>query len=481
MVIRLVVVALVAVAVAACSTAEPVASPSIPAVATAPATSPSIAPSGSGAEASGIGLAFVEALASGDTAAAEAMEDDTMRGAAPAAALGQLWTQIVGQFGAYQGIEQVATADKPPYTNVTVSTSFAGAMVPLLVTVDRAGRVAGLHLGQPVPASSAGPSTAPASPVPTASPAAYVDRAAFRETVATVGEAPWALPGTLLMPVGEGPFPAAVLVAGSGPQDRDETIGPNAPLRDLAEGLATAGIAVLRYDKRTKVYGSEMAADVANITVRAETVDDAVAAVDLLRRTPGVDPDRVFVVGHSLGGYLAPRIAAQAPGRVAGIGILEGNTSPLQRLIQAQLEYLASADGGADPQAAAALPAIREQVALVDSDALTASTPASALPLGVPAAYWLDLRGYDPAATAAGQAIPVFISQGGRDYQVPPTELAGWRSALGGRKDVTTREYPALNHLLMAGAGPSRPAEYAVPGHVAPELVADLAAWVKAG
>jgi pimeloyl-ACP methyl ester carboxylesterase len=224
-----------------------------------------------------------------------------------------------------------------------------------------------------------------------------------------------------------------------------------------------------------------MAADLADVTVQEETTDDAIAAIDLLRTTPRIDPARVYLAGHSLGGYLAPRIAARVPGRLAGIALLEANSSPLGQLIIDQYEYLASEAGGADPQAAAALDAVRAQVALAESSSLSPSTPASDLPLGVPGAYWLDLRTYDPLATVAGLSVPIFVSQGGRDYQVPPSELAAWRKALSGRDDVTIHEYPALNHLLMPGSGPSTPAEYAVPGHVAPELVKDLAAWVLAG
>ena len=134
--------------------------------------------------------------------------------------------------------EQSSPRTEPPYTNVTVSTSFATATVPLIVTVGRDGRVAGLHLGQA--RASRRIARARRRRLP-ASPAAYVDPGAFTEADITVGEAPWALPGTLSMPVGPGPFPAVVLVAGSGPQDRDETIGPNAPLRDIAGGLASAG------------------------------------------------------------------------------------------------------------------------------------------------------------------------------------------------------------------------------------------------
>jgi dienelactone hydrolase len=468
--------AVVALALAALLVACGPASSTSPTLSPAVSAVPSAASSPAADDQVAVARAFIGALARGDTAAAEAMEDAVMRDAAPAATLGVLWGQFEAQFGAFGGLGTAETAAAAPYTNVVLEGEFADALVPLIVTVTADGLVAGLHLGAPVPVASG----SPAGPSPSPSPAAYVRPEAFTEREVTVGAEPWTLPGTLSMPVGDGPFPAVVLLAGSGPNDRDETIGTsgNAPLRDLAWGLASNGIAVLRYDKRTKVHAAAMAADVANVTVREETVDDAIAAVDLMRRMDGIDPTRVFVAGHSLGAYLAPRVAAEARGRVAGIAMLAAPSSPMQRLILAQLEYLASDEGGADPTAAAQLDAIRKQVALAESPTLSASTPASQLPLGIPAAYWLDLRTYDPLRTAAALPIAIFIAQGGRDYQVPPSELGPWRDALAGRSDVTISEYPALNHLMMAGSGPSRPAEYEVAGHVAEELVADLAAWV---
>jgi dienelactone hydrolase len=464
---RVMLIVLVAAGLGACASGEATPTPS--------ETPSETAPSGTAGDGgpTAVAIAFLNALAGGDTSSAEAMEDTTMRSAAPAAALAQLWDQIVAQFGTFSTLGSSGTAEAGAFTNVTVEGKFANATVPLIVSVNADGQVSGLHLGAPEPAAS----SADSSPTPGPSPAGYVNQSSFTETEVTIGVAPWELPGTLAMPTGDGPFPAVVLLAGSGPNDRNEALGPNAPLRDLAWGLASNGIATLRYDKRTLVHGAAMAPG-SGVTVHEETMDDAETAVDLLRQTPGVDPDRVFVVGHSLGGYLAPRIAAEIPDRVAGIGMLEPGSSSLAQLILDQYEYLASVEGGADPQAQAALPEIRKQVALVQSDALTASTPASDLPLGVPAAYWLDLRSYDPVATAEQLAVPMFISQGGRDYQVPPSELEPYRMALGDRSNVTIREYPSLNHLLIAGDGPARPAEYARPGHVAAEVVSDLAAWV---
>ena len=148
------------------------------------------------------------------------------------------------------------------------------------------------------------------------------------------------MPGTLSMPVGRGAA-AIVLVHGSGPNNRDETLGPNKPFRDLAWGLAQRGIAVLRYEKRTRQHGAKLAAANRNFTVREETTEDAVLAVKLLRSRKEFDPKRIFVLGHSLGGTLAPRIAVE-DGALAGIIILAGATRPLQDVAREQLVYLSS-------------------------------------------------------------------------------------------------------------------------------------------
>ncbi len=466
---RLILALVMSIALAGCGSAASTAPSAAPASAGPTGSVGASSSPSAGSDAASVARGYVEALSRGDITAVQSMEDTAMLAAMPPPRLSQLWGQFEAQYGAFRTIGDIATTTQPPYTVVTVQTDFVRATLPLLVTVTGAGQVGGLHVGAPQPAASPGAS---------ASPAAYVDLGSFAETDVTVGSAPWALPGTLSMPNGSGPFPAVVLVAGSGPEDRDETIGPNKPLRDIAWGLASAGIAVLRYDKRTLVYAAAMAAQQSGLTVRQETTDDAVAAIALLRTSAKVDPNRVFLVGHSLGAYLAPRIAAQVPGQLRGLMLLEANSTPLPELILAQTEYLASLQATPNPSADQQLAALRAAVALAASPELSPATPASQLPLGVPASYWLDLRAYDPLATAAGLAIPMLFSQGGRDYQVPPSELQGWEKALGGHPNVTFKTYAAMDHLLLDGSGPATPAEYSVPGHVDSQLVADLAAWL---
>jgi uncharacterized protein len=472
MVRRWTLIVLIPLVLAACGSTTPTPTAGLPS--SPPPASSRVPPSGAptGGDPAAVGEAFVAALSRGDDSAAGGMEDATMRAAAPAAALGQLWAQFVAQYGAFQVIGTATTTVQAPYTIAAVPTQFANSTVTLTVAISSAGQVSGLHVAKVAPGASS-----PASSSPATSPAAYVNRAAFTEAAVTVGSPPWTLPGTLTVPNGTGPFPAVVLVQGSGPSDRDETFGPNKPFRDLAWGLASAGIAVLRYDKRTLVYGTQMAADT-SITVREETMDDAIAAVALLRRTPGVDPARVFLAGHSLGAFLAPRIAAQVPGQLAGIAMLEAPSTPLAQLILVQEQYLVSLKGSSSPQVEQQLAALKAQVALAESPSLSPSTPASELPLDVPASYWLDLRTYDPLTVAAALRIPMFFSQGGRDYQVQPSQLPPWQTALAGHANVAFKTYAAMDHLLLDGSGPATPAEYSLPGHVDAQLVADLAAWI---
>lgn len=347
-------------------------------------------------------------------------------------------------------------------TLVLLPVDFAQAAIYLQFTIDASGRIAGLYLR---------PREAGAAAEAGWRRPAYSDPKSFRERAAIVGSGEWKLPGTLLVPAREGKSPAVVLVHGSGPNDRDETIGPNKVFRDLAEGLASRGIAVLRYEKRTREHGAKML-QAPNATVKEETVDDAVDALTLVRAQPEVDPRRVFVLGHSLGAYLSPRIAKQ-DGALAGMIAMAGNTRPLEDLLVEQVEYLTPIQGGSKEQ----VDQLKRQVEEVKR--LKPGERSGLVLMGMPAAYLLDLRGYQPAAVAASLDIPVLVLQGERDYQVSMADFDGWRKALAGREAATLKSYPSLNHLFMQGQGKSTPSEYAKEGHVAPEVIDDLAKWIS--
>src|SRR5262249_8686695 len=211
-----------------------------------------------------------------------------------------------------------------------------------------------------------------------------------------VGEGEWALPGTLAVPTGSGPFPAAVLVHGSGPHDRDETVGPSKPFRDLAWGLASQGVAVLRYEKRTREHGAKLAG-AKDLTVKEEVLDDALAAVALLRKAKGIDGQRVFVLGHSLGAMAAPKLGERDPA-IAGLILLACPSRPMADVLIEQLDYVLSVSPSAGQKAAVAK--LKAQAERLRGPKLSAETPAEELPFDVAAGYLLSLRDLAPVETA---------------------------------------------------------------------------------
>lgn len=410
------------------------------------------------------GQAAVTALTSGDFATVEEQFTSKMTAAYPPGRLKTIWTALLAQAGEFKSCgtnaRVVSIDDK---RMVITPCEFARAKVDIQFAFDADDKISGMRFSP-----AAGGEVAYTLPV-------YAKPTAYAETTLTIGSGEWTLPATLTSPVDGSSLPVVVLVHGSGPNDRDETIGPNKPFKDLAVGLASRGIAVLRYDKRTKVYGAKMT-ELAGFTVRQEVVEDVVAAVKTLRAQPRIDPTRIFVLGHSLGGMLVPRIAA-ADSTIAGFVVMAGPARPMEDAIVAQVRHLASEDGtiSADEQKMIdAMAAMAESVR-----ALTPEDGTSGHQIALKSAsYWLDLRGYDPPTAAKAVKARMLVLQGERDYQVTMEEFARWKTALGSRTDVTFRSYPALNHMFIAGTKPSFPAEYLTAGHVGEEVVRDIAAWI---
>jgi dienelactone hydrolase len=386
-----------------------------------------------------------------------------------AEAIQAAWSAELGRRGQVASVG--APVSEPAQGGVVVVkipvTCEHGALT-VVVSVTEAGQLTGIQLA---PASAA-------EPIAPWEPPGYADPDMFDEQDVTVGSGSLAVPGTLSLPRDGGPRAAVVLLAGSGPMDRDETIGRNKPFKDLAWGLASAGVAVLRFDKVTYAHPSEIS-QAGDVTVVQEYVRHAAAAIHLLQAHPDVDATRVFVLGHSLGGTVAPRVAAAEPS-VAGVVILAGGTQPLQWAAVRQVRYLAALDPDTAAASQPIIEAMSNQARLVDDPDLAPSTPASELPFGVPASYWLDLRGYQPVEVAAALGKPILILQGGRDYQVTiADDLTGWKTGLAQHRGVTISVYDPDNHLFFPGAGPSAPAEYEPAQHMDPAVVADIASWLK--
>jgi dienelactone hydrolase len=414
--------------------------------------------------------AFMDALSRNDFQAAVKDFDETMLKVSGPEKLAEFWKQAPAQLGAFKK-QTAARRDKlGAYDIVLITCEFEKTKLDARVVFDRDKKIAGFQF-------------VPSTPPVKYEPPKYADPSRFEEKEVKVGSGEWQLPGTLTVPKGKGPFPAVVLVHGSGPNDRDETIGPNKPFKDIAWGLATQGIAVLRYDKLTYVYGPKLVVDpklAASLTVKQETIDGALDAVRLLKTLTEVNKKKIFVLGHSLGGMLIPRIAAVGKDLgIAGFIVMAGLTEPLPETFLRQIAYISGLGGPLNDEQKKKLDEIKAQMdkinALKESDA-----GSSEKLLGAAPSYWLDLRGYYPPDVARTIKKPFLILQGERDYQVTTRDFENWKKALAGRRSVEFKLYPRLNHLFFEGQGMATPNEYmATRGAIAGYVIADIAAFIE--
>ena len=405
--------------------------------------------------------AFTLALSLRDFDGAAKSLDDVMAAAMPTDKLGATWDAVVAQHGAFRAITATHAKHTGKFETIRVTCAFERDALDLKIVYDADARIAGLWLVKPEVAWD---------------PPAYADASKVHEEPIEVGDQK--LEGTLTLPnAPSAKLPAIVLVHGSGPNDRDETDGQAKPFKDLAWGLASRGVAVLRYEKRTRAH-PEQFAETAQYTVKEEAIDDARAAVALLSRRADVDPKRIYVLGHSLGGTLAPRIA-KGDSDVAGVIVLAGASRPLQVLLVEQVRYLTSLPGvPADAAKEAIERALATQKAIERKD-LAPTDVVDFLGSKGPGAYWLDLRDYRPAEVAATLGVPILILQGARDYQVTKPDYDGWAKALEKNPNAKLTTFPKLDHLFIEGEGPSTPADYERPGlHVSPDVIDAIAKFV---
>ncbi len=401
-----------------------------------------------------VGELVWSAFRAGDLAAVRSRFDARMAAALSQEKLTQVWSGMTTMVGR---LESWTLSENRPEGEVTLlvyTLSLTGGHVQGRLALDRELAIAGLFFTPlPPPAVKSGAD----GQTPAAPPG-------VRSEAVRVGQAPWELAGVLTAPASPGKHPAVVLVGGSGPLDQDATVGPNKPLRDLAEGLAVRGIATLRHEKRTFAHRDRLSND---ITVEQEVIADAVLALALLRARPEVDPDAVFVVGHSLGAQLAP-VIAERDGSVAGLVLLAPPARRMADAIVDQLRYL----GQAPEQDLAALAS--KAKAIYDGVA-----PPGETFLGAPAAYFVDLERRDAMGVARKLGKPMLVLRGARDYQVVESDFRAWRALVQKVPGSTAATLPGLNHLFIAGKGKPGSAEYATPGKVADSALDRISSFVK--
>lgn len=273
--------------------------------------------------------------------------------------------------------------------------------------------------------------------------------------------------------------PALVLVHGSGAHDRDETIFNSKPFRDIAYGLSSNGIAVLRYDKRTF---ADKNINVKMLTMTEETVNDAILAIKLLKTKYSDKISNIYVLGHSQGGYMLPRIAKRTQA-AKGFISLAGNARPLEDLIVEQFEYILNLPENNKTEKQTKdnqkqLKNIKIACKRIKERNYNVNTPADSLPLNLSPNYWKNLQNYNPVREFVYEKRPILFIQGGRDYQVTEKDFNLWKNALNNHNNKFVF-FKDLNHLMQKGEKKSTPTEYMNKGYVDKRVIDEIIKWIK--
>ncbi|WP_051318533.1 stalk domain-containing protein [Cohnella thermotolerans] len=394
--------------------------------------------------------AFLTRLQRGDAESAYSLANAAFKAATIPAGL-QEW---IRQLSAYPRTWGTVAADA---VHTTVTVTYQGPKMPFDVEVrlDRDGQVDDLYATMRMEGYRA---------------PAYDRPDSYKEMPVVVGTGDHAVQATLTLPSGEGPFPAVILVQGDGELDADSTVFAQKPFRDLAAGLAGQQIAVLRMPKTTREHYVQLAD---HYTVEDEFVDNPLLAAEALATYPSIDPQRIYVAGHSRGGWMVPRILARDSKRLLAGAIVLAGADPRYSEI----------DSYDHPELGGMLPAeelayYREQLKLVRQPDFDPANPPASFDLPPNPYWWSDIDSYEPAKEAQLRDADMLVLQGEQDFQVPAASLQGWKDIYEGRPNVEYRTYPNLTHLFTEGTLENGISNYAKPANVDPQVIEDIAKWI---
>ena len=280
------------------------------------------------------------------------------------------------------------------------------------------------------------------------------------------------------------PVPAVVFVHGSGSSNMDEKVGKLTPFKDLAEGLAKHGIASIRYDKRSFSHGFKMLLNKnLVITVKEETIDDAILATELLKKDSRIDSDRIFIIGHSMGGMLAPRIDAEG-GNYKGLVLMAGSPRKLEEIMIDQTKEITVSMKGLMKklivkQANKILKSFTDLYELTDEEAKKKKIGG-----GTTLYYFKEMGEHSAEKYLKDLDKPILVMQGKKDVQVKATiDYALYQELLADKPNAAFKLYEGLNHAFVPAIYDSiakAKQEFNTERHIGEDVIADIANWIKA-
>lgn len=378
--------------------------------------------------------------------------------------LESMWQSMPKYMGEYKGYSEINTEKKDSIDIVAVRCEFGKMKMDLQFGFNEHKKIVGMYF---VPPKN---KTAYATPD-------YAQQNKYYETKIAVKTGTMSMPGALCVPNNTKNPPVVILLAGSGPQDKDESIGPNKTLKDLALGLASNGIATYRYDKRTLTYGKEISKNMDKFDLNQEVVEDAINAVKMIKKNPEFKSSKIYIVGHSLGAMCAPLIASKCKA-VNGIILLAGNARSLEDLVLEQYNYIFNIDS-LDIDEKKSIETLTAQIKTLKDPKLFKLAKKEDLPLGLTPYYWQSLTKYNQLQVAKKLKQPILVLQGERDYQVTMTDFNLWNQELSSSSKNQFISYPQLNHMFVKGTGKSTPSEYEKQANVEEKVILDITTWIK--
>lgn len=387
--------------------------------------------------------------------------DNEMKRVLGESGLEELWDAILMQFGEINKIYESNVEKKDTLFVTRTKVEFEKRSWYLKLVFNRENKISGFFIE---------PLTMPYEPP------SYANLDAFYEYKKTIQDPKFPIDGILTLPKSKNRVPVIIILGGSGPTDKDLTIGSKRIYKDIAWGLASAGIAVFRFDKRTLTHAKSIAA-VPNFSIDDEYLQDARLAIKMLKGQAEIDPNQIYVMGHSLGGHILPYLATKLKGVSGYIGFA-ANYSSLPALMAYQADFLSKDLPEQQKEPYRQL----KQKAIYARDRFSLNSPMDSLPDGLTAIYLQSL--YHAAPNNHLRSLEkhrfLFI-QCEKDYQVPNTEHRRWQDSVKDTQASKTSfiSLPLLNHLGCDELGEMGPGSYEKPGNVSSLLIKEIEAFIK--